>query len=399
MNKKGIISSLFFLEFFVLGTYQPLMSLYCRDYLAFSGLETGLILSTATVAAFISPAMTMILADRIISAEKLLGILQLLSGVFLVLISGVRHLMPLFLVYLLMNIFITPTNALLNSITFKNLGSKQGNRFGSIRVWGTLGWIGAAVFFTFFWMNPKVPIPFERDLGTVFPVAAAVSFCCGIIVFSGLRNYGTDKKVNAEYTHTGSSIPKDKVLWGFFLLCFLISVQDKYYFLGISPFLKDVGVMESNILFIISIGQMSEVLFMLLLSRLLGTFGIKRIMAAGAAASCLRYMIFLICSLNTFVPVTAIVCGIFFHGLIFALYMAVAIIYLDSFCTAENRAALHQFYYIVTSGAGSLVGNIFGGILLDISLSVFSNYFIFWLCPGLLSLAVLLLVPKFITRS
>lgn len=396
---RTAISLLFFLQFFVFGTYQPIMSLYCRDCLSLSGFQIGIILSTSTISSFLAPAVTIILADRLIRSENLLGILQILTGIFLAMIPFAKNFFPLFLIYLMMMIFSHPTNALLNAITFKNLGN-EGTDFGSVRVWGTFGWIGAALFFSFFWMDPDIAFPFQKTFGSIFFVAAAASLAGSGLLFSSLKildikNKELPRKEKIALIKNIKSIPPEikKSLSGFLFICFLISVQDKYYFLGISPFLKDSDFLGSRILSVISVGMVSEVFFMIILRRLLKRFGMKKIMAAGAGASLIRYLIFLI--FKSKVMITA---GIFFHGFIFALFMTTAFIYLDSFCADKNRAAFHQFYTIITSGAGSLAGNIIGGILFDISLCCFGGYFIFWLFPALISLAALLLIPKFISR-
>ncbi len=393
MGKSGrtIIASLFFLQFVVLGITQPVMSLYCRDYLSFSGFQIGIVLSSATVAAILAPVITIFIADRIISCENLLALLQLLAAVVLCLLPGARAFLPVFLFYLLVTIFCHPTNALLNAITFRNLGN-QGDSFGSLRVWGTLGWIGAALFLTFFWLNDKVHLPFQRSFSSIFYVAAAASASAALIIITLRKKLVTGipvpeslkerKAASIRLTKEGK-----RIFLSFLFICFLVAVQDKYYFLGISPFLKDCGFKESSIISVISIGMMSEVFFMILLRRLLSRFGIKLVMMIGAFGAFLRFLIFMVCGGSYLV-----VCGIFFHGLAFALYMAVAYIYLDSFCSSRNRAAVHQFYSLVTSGLGSLAGNLVGGLVFDQTVSNGGSYPLFWSIPCLISLAVVVLL-------
>ena len=379
-----IISLLFFLQFIVLGITQPVMSLYCRDYLAFSGVQTGMILSSATVAAIFVPIVTIFLADRVFKCETLLAFLQIISGIFLCILPGTRNFISVFALYLLVTVFCQPNNALLNAIAFKSL-KNQGSRFGNMRVFGTLGWIFAALFLTFVWLD-------RYSFGSIFYVAAAASFLGSLIIFLNRRRFepAIVKKHNETEKFKFSHLKKNGFI-GFLAICFVVTIQDKYYFLGISPFLKDCGFLEKNIISVISIGMMSEVVFMILLSRLLKHFGMVVVMMIGASASFLRYLIFILCQGSALV-----VCGVFFHGLTFAMYMAVAYIYLDGFCTLGTRAAMHQFYSLVTTGLGSLFGNMIGGYVFDFTVGAGRGYALFWVVPCILSLAVVLAVPRFI---
>ena len=393
-RSRTIIAALFFLQFVVLGITQPVMSLYCRDYLFFSGIQTGIILSSATVAALLAPVVTIFVADRIISCESLLALLQVLAASFLFILPGAQAFFSVFILYLLVTVFCHPTNALLNAITFRNLGDK-GSSFGSLRVWGTLGWIGAALFLTFFWLDGN------RSFGSIFYVAAVASITGALIITASKRSLASSDTVrNSQSAPLGlkegiSLLPKEKrhSFAGFLFICFLVAIQDKYYFLGISPFLKDCGFQEGSIISVISVGMMSEVIFMILLRRLLSRFGMPLVMMIGASGAFLRFLIFMF-----FQGSRMVVCGVFFHGLTFALYMAVAYIYLDSFSLPGNRAALHQFYSLVTSGLGSLAGNLVGGFIFDLTVARSSGYALFWLVPCIISLSVVVLVPKYIRR-
>ena len=77
---KVRLSALMFLHYFVLGCTIPIMSLYLKQYLGFSGTQAGIIMAMSAGAGFIGPFMGGFVADRIISAERLFSLSHLIGG-------------------------------------------------------------------------------------------------------------------------------------------------------------------------------------------------------------------------------------------------------------------------------------------------------------------------------
>jgi MFS family permease len=175
------------------------------------------------------------------------------------------------------------------------------------------------------------------------------------------------------------------------------SIADKTYFLGIAPFLKFSGFSESSIMPIISIGMVPEIAAMFILYTLIKRFGYKNILSAGIVAHILRFILFIISSESS--ASYLIIPGILLHGLTFAFYVAVAYIFLDTFCTENTRSTMHLLYAFAVSGTGNSVGNIIGGILMDYSLFLRGNYTLFWLFPALVSAASFIMLRRKITSG
>lgn len=392
----GILAALFFLEFVVKGTILPLTSLYCRDYLGFDGIRTGLVLTTETVAAFLAPAVLIFLADRVIRVEKLLVMNQLAASLLLFLVPSFRAFAPVFILFFLFNIFHKPDLPLLNAITFRNLDGSGKNSYGAFRVWGTIGWIGAAVIFSCIWMNTSLELPFGRTFGGLFYIAGTAALASSMLLLFGQRHFRQDRSERGRAGGSGffralrEMNRRTRLRFGtFILICIVMTMQDHYYFMGISPFLKDTGTAEGNIALIISLGMITEVVAMFALRFLLDRFGIGRIMAAGAFFSVLKYMLFISAPGGS-----PVIIGILCHGPVSAFFLACTYIYLDSFSRPENRAAFHQFYSLAVSAPASLLGYMLGGLVFD---SMGSSYNLFWAVPavtGALSLAAILFFIK-----
>ncbi|MDO5577150.1 MAG: MFS transporter, partial [Fibrobacter sp.] len=135
------LSIMMFLEFFVMGSTGPVISLYLKDQLCFTGSQTGYIIAASAVSSLFSPIIGALVADRIISSERLLALVHFLGAAAIYLLSTQTEFYPIFFLYLVYWLLIGPSVALTTAITFHHLG--KSNNFGTIRLWGTIGWIAA----------------------------------------------------------------------------------------------------------------------------------------------------------------------------------------------------------------------------------------------------------------
>src|SRR5205085_11529459 len=140
------LTVLSFLQFYVWGAWLITIATYFFTNGMGSGAQFGAIFSTLAIASIIMPALTGILADRWINAERLYGILHILYGAFLFYVPQVHDANKLYYVILGAMLCYMPTISLSNSISYAIL--KRNNYdvvkvFPPIRVWGTIGFIAA----------------------------------------------------------------------------------------------------------------------------------------------------------------------------------------------------------------------------------------------------------------
>lgn len=398
-RNKFNLSLLYFFQFCILGGVVPVLSLYLKELPGFTGAKIGFVLSMTSIASVTSPLIARRIADRYISSEKLYSVLHILCGVLLIVFRQQRNFPSVILVYLFLMISLSPTSPLLNVLVFHSLG-KEKAKYGFLRVWGTFGWIFMAVFFSYVWLGSDI-IPFKREIGDLYYITAFFSFTLGIYSLflrsektENSRSDNKPQKLDIKRTLSGG---EGKELLFFLIISMLASIADKTYFLGIAPFLKYSGFPESSIMPSISIGMVPEVAAMFILYRLIKRFGYKNILSAGISAHIIRFVLFIIAS-ETGLP-WLIIPGIFMHGLTFAFYIAVSYIFLDTFCTDSTRSSMHLLFAFLVSGTGNLAGNLAGGVLMDISLSVKGNYTIFWLFPALVSAYSFLMLRRHISAE
>ena len=120
--------------------------------------------------------MTSSVADRILPAERFTGIGHIFGGVILVLAWFQTEFWPLWACILFYALLYKPTIATTNVIAFHSLDDSR--KFGTIRVWGTIGWIAAG------WILSGWRSAFDfQVLGDLFYVAAAGSLLLGLLSF------------------------------------------------------------------------------------------------------------------------------------------------------------------------------------------------------------------------
>src|SRR6266496_4962366 len=150
MNIKLRLTLLSFLQFFVWGAWLITIATYFfshdMGHVANAGAKFGAIFSTLAVSSLFMPALTGIIADKWLNAEKLYGILHILYGVILFYVPSVNDPDTLYYVIFAAMICYMPTISLSNSIAYtilKRNGEDVIKVFPPIRVWGTIGFIAA----------------------------------------------------------------------------------------------------------------------------------------------------------------------------------------------------------------------------------------------------------------
>ncbi len=377
------LSLLMFCEYFVLGAYVPVMTLYLKNHAGLTGGQMGIILSLASAVAFISPMIGAVVADRIVSSERLFALCHLMGGGLMLLLLDSAGFYSIAAAYFFYSLCIGPTIALSNSITFQHGGDRS--RFGNIRLWGTVGWIGAAFVV---WGIFHVISSQKNSSSAPLLLSSVSSFVLSL--------YALTLPVSKleRHRYRGGLLPveaftvfRDRKIFMISFTSLLIVVVDKYYYFGMAPFLSESGFTESEIFPLMSVGQVTEVIVMLYLSLFLGKFGFKNMLIFGIISEITRFFFFIFFKDS----VAGILAGIGFHGLAYAFFFTSVYVYIDSHCKEYYRAGVHQIFSLVTSGFGTLIANITAGFAMDLYVIKNSkpDFTSFWLIPVSLSVFAL----------
>lgn len=382
------LAVMMFIQYVVMGATWPIMSLYLREHLGFSGQQTGVVLAMSAAAAFVGPVVIACIADRLLSAERLLSVCHIGAACLMTLISLETRFSAVALLYLVYNLVMGPTVALTNAIVFHN--HPQGNRsFGSIRVWGTLGWIVVAWGFGFLWLRDSGTTALASRLPDALKLSAVTSLCLALyglsLPTSPRRRAGTMQIIPVRALRL-LLYPRILLIG---LVSLLIGIVDRYYYLGMGPYLRQAGFSDAAIMPAMSLGQISEVAAMFGLAIVLRRLGFRRVLLMGILAETARFAVFALGSFQAL-----IICAIPAHGLAYTFYFTAVYIYIDSHTDNESRTGLHQLFSIVTSGIGALAANLIGGACLDglVGDAGTGSFRGFWTVPLVLSLVALVLI-------
>jgi len=383
---KTRLSLLMFIQFFIWGATGPIISLYLHDCLRFSGTQIGLVLGLAAVSAIVSPTIMTFLADRVISSERLLCLLNAAAGGCMFLFSKQTEFYPALFVYIVYNIAINPTVPLINAITFHH-SSADREKFGNIRVWGTVGWISVAWFFSFVILRDGGGAAARTDspLPLLLKISSITSFI--MAAYSLTIPTGADRQpAKREFFPAAAFkiICKPRV-FAISLIGAAGTVIDRFYNVGAAPFLKHIGLSERAIMPAMSLGQLPEIFAMGALAFLLKRFGAKTVLLAGVALGIFRFSAFAVGT-----PKPMIYTALCAHGLVYTFTIVTVIICIDRFCDKRERTGVHQLFVVIQGGIGGFVGNYAAGLTADFFTDSAGtvNYTGYWVTP--LALSVLL---------
>ncbi|HKQ37602.1 MAG TPA: MFS transporter [Verrucomicrobiae bacterium] len=372
------------LEFFIWGAWLPLIFGYLPS-LGFTAGQQSWILNAFPIAAIVGMFFSNQFADRNFAAQRFLAFSHLVGGIAILLLAWTKAFWPFFFLMLVHCLLYVPTISITNSIAFSHMKDAQ-KEFGIVRMGGTIGWILAAWPFTFIlvdWNAVKAANPqgFVAWLGTAlssgltgpalqegtkwtFIVAGVASLI--LAVFSLTLPHTPPRRVEEganKFAWLESmrllAVPFILVLW---LVTFVdATVHNLYFnwtgrFLGTPGTAGGVGIPGNWIMPVMSVGQVAEILTMLVLGVTLKTLGWRTTMVVGILGHAARFATY------AFFPQhkELIILVQILHGICYAFFFATVYIFVDEFFPKDARASAQGLFNLMILGLGPLVANILG---------------------------------------
>jgi nucleoside transporter len=355
------LSLMMFLQFFVWGAWFVTLGTHLGN-IGFSGSQIGYAYLMNNIAAIISPFFVGMIADRYFASQKVMGVLYLVGGVIMHFAANTTATGPLIALLLLYNLTYMPTLALVNAVSFHQMKSPD-KEFPRVRVWGTIGWIAAGLSISYILANfvtdvEKSELPMK--------MAGIGSVLLGLYSFTlpstPPQNVGKEITFGEVLGVKALRLMKERSFLIFVICSLLISIPLAFYYSFANPFLNDLkmeGAAAKQ-----TLGQMSEVGFMVLMPWFLVRLGVKKTLLVGMLAWVVRYAFFANGNLGS--GMWMLYAGILLHGICYDFFFVTGQIYTDRKAPKEIRASAQGFIALITYGVGLGIGSAFGGNIVDL---------------------------------
>ncbi|MGB0950086.1 MAG: nucleoside permease [Marinirhabdus sp.] len=390
---KFQLSFMMFLEFFIWGGWFVTMGTFLGANLTATGAETAMAYSTQSWGAIIAPFIIGLIADRFFNAERILGILHLIGAVLMYQMSQATDFNVFYPYVLGYMIAYMPTLALVNSVSFNQMKDPSKD-FPLIRVWGTVGWIVAGLLISFAFKWDALENIENGMLANTFLMTAVASVILGVFSFVLPKTppsvaKGEKVSVRDILGLDALNLLKDRNFLVFFLSSVLICIPLAFYYQNLSPFLTESGVENSTAW--ASAGQISEVLFMLLLPFFFKKYGFKKTILIGMLAWAIRYVLFAYG--NSGELFFMVIMGIVLHGICYDFFFVSGQIYTDSKAGEKVKSAAQGLITLATYGVGMLVGFFIAGKVTDANLleQAGHDWNNIWVFPAIFAVVVFLI--------
>lgn len=379
------LSVMMFLQFFVWGAWFVTLGTFLAVNLTASGSQIGLAYMTQSLGAIIAPFIVGMIADQFVSAQKLLGVLHIGGALLLWVASTMTSFEAFFPVILGYMVLYMPTLALVNAVSFRQMASPE-KQFPTVRVLGTIGWIVAGLVIGW--------LAWEQggQLTLTFQMAAVASLALGVFSFflppTPPTRHGERVGIREILGLDALALLKSRSYLVFFISSIAICVPLAFYYNFTNVFLNEVGVQSAAA--VQSLGQVSEVLFMLLLPFLLSRIGVKWTIVIGMAAWALRYVFFAFGDAGPMFWMLLL--GILLHGICYDFFFVAGQIYTDRFAGKNVRSAAQGMITLATYGVGILIGSLVSGPIVDAYVTADGHdWTAIWVLPAIIAAVVLVL--------
>ena len=397
---KVQLAVMMFMQFFIWGAWYGQMSKYMTNQLGATGAQVGSAYAAFSVAMIAAPFFVGMLADRFFQAQKVLGVLNLLGAGILFFLTQVTNPDTFYWVMLAYCLTFAPTISLTSSISMRNMSNPE-KEFPAIRVFGTVAWIAVVNLVGFLGIGDKVAI---------FQISMVTSVLLGLMSFllpktpptaTGPATFGQIIGKDAFVLF------KDRSFLIFFISSVLICIPLSFYYAWANPSLTDtfkVGYPTADpttfrIENMMSLGQVSEVLFMLLLPLAYARLGVKKILIIGLVAWIIRFAFFGYG--DALGGVWMLYAAILLHGVCFDFFFVSGMIYTDKKAGEKIKSQAQGLITLATYGIGMFIGSEVSGYVkdkytaADPSGVMVTNWLNVWLVPSAIAAAALVFLLVF----
>lgn len=370
MNIKFRLTLMSFLQFFIWGAWLITVANYWFGTKQWSGAEFGAIFSTLGLASIFMPAITGIIADKFMNAERLYGLLHILSGIAVACLPQAQNSSSFYWIIFIAMFCYMPTISLSNSVAYTILKDNKFDIvkvFPPIRVWGTIGFIVAM------WITNLTG---NKASANMFYISAFASIVLGVYSFT-LPKCPPQKLIDENATLTKKLGLDAFKLFGtykmalFFIFSMFLGaalqLTNMYGDVYLSEFEKIPQYADSFVVkystIIMSISQISETLFILAIPFFLKRFGIKQVMLISMVAWVLRFGLFAYG--NPTDGLWMIIASCIVYGMAFDFFNISGSLFVESTTDSKIRSSAQGLFMMMSNGFGAIIGSTVSAIMIQ----------------------------------
>lgn len=403
---KNRLTLMSFLQFFVWGAWLITVGNYWFATKQWSGAEFGAVFSTLGLSSILMPALTGIIADKFINAEKLYGILHILGGLILCYIPQVDSPTSFFWVIFMAMLCYMPTISLSNSIAYTILKNNKFDVikvFPPIRVWGTIGFIMAM------WMTN---LSGNKASANMFYIAAIAAV--GLGIYSFFLPKCPPQNLISENSTLAQKLGLDafKLFGTYKIALFLIfsmflgaalQLTNMYGDTFLSDFSKVPEYENSFVVkystIIMSISQISETLFILAIPFFLKRFGIKQVMIISMIAWVLRFGLFAYGDPSGGLWMIILSCIV--YGMAFDFFNISGSLFIETSTDSSIRSSAQGLFMMMTNGFGAVLGSSISGYVIDkyFTIEGTKDWHSIWFCFAIYAAVIAVLFAVFFKHN
>lgn len=368
MSLKTRLIILSFFQFFVWGSWLISLGGYMGTQLGFTGLQIGSVYATMGIASVFMPGILGVVADRWINAERVHGLAHIVAALAMFALASVQEFTLFYTLMLVVSLFYMPTIALTNAVSYNVLTQRNYDvvkHFPPIRVWGTVGFIAAMWIVDLMgWTQSNNQLYLSAGTGLLlglyaFTVPPSPPFIDETRKKSLLSSLGLD----------ALSLFKQRRMAVFFLFSLLLGAALQITNAFGTPFLHDFSntypdsfaVQHPNLL--LSISQISETFFILLIPFFLNRFGIKKVILFSIIAWVLRFGLFGLG--NPADKLYLLVLSMIIYGMAFDFFNISGSLFVEKEAHPKIRSSAQGLFMIMANGFGAIIGGIGSGWVVD----------------------------------
>lgn len=371
---RARLSALVFMQFFTWGTWFVTLGNYLMRALKLGGYEVGLAYGATAIASSLTPFIVGMIADRWIPAQKLLAWLHLPAAALLWMAAGASTFGQFYAFFLPYTFLYLPTFSLATAVAFRHIADPAAE-YPWIRVWGSVGWIAAGVGLS--WLGWEAsPLPLR--------ISAMMTALHGLycLTLPHTPPLGSSTARQRWFEPEFFALFKDRKFTTAVVCLALSAIPGAFYYSFVNPYLNESGVSMAAAK--MSLGQVSEIVVMLVLPWLTLRAGLRSLLFIGYLTWGLRYI--LLASGSEGMMYLAIL----LHGTAFIFTALATQIYVDQSTPAHLKSTVQGFIVFLTNGLGTLLGSWIAGIAVAANTHQegFRNWAAIWWVPAGIGLAI-----------